>query len=471
MATSAVTNPVDFNGAVCRSLEEKGIRYCLMPGGRGESTELELAVSPLDRVRLPQVFIEMKETGYQVVLCVEDRVGSERYHFASASASGVQFITATVLSSCRGRGLRWERTDELLRRRERRGAYWMASAEDEFRYLIARNSLEGNFPASREQRLTNLLVELGSEKADQITAEVYGEKRKKEALQACAAGRLGELQKKWRRELRREVMRRQPGNQLLYSLRNGRRLLRRWREPAGLFLAILGPDGAGKSTTITKLGDALQPIFPERRAFHWRPFLITREPKLTKPVNQPHCEPVRGPLASLPYLITFFLDFTLGYWFLARPELERNRLVIFDRYFHDILIDPLRYRYGGPNWLVRTLCWLVPPRSPLFLVLDASADVIFLRKKDLTLPELQNQRKDYQQFAAEFRNSKLIDSSVSAEQTTADALRGVLNHLAARFATRQASGSTLATVETQAPTESTQSASVRGVYIARSNDF
>ena len=57
----------------------------------------------------------------------------------------------------------------------------------------------------------------------------------------------------------------------------------------------------------------------------------------------------------MAYLSAFFLDHWVGYIFKVRPALGRSNFVIFDRYFHDVLVDPRRYRYGGPSWYAKFL--------------------------------------------------------------------------------------------------------------------
>jgi hypothetical protein len=75
-------------------------------------------------------------------------------------------------------------------------------------------------------------------------------------------------------------------------------------------------------------------------------------------------------------------------------------LIMFDRYFQDLLVDPIRYRYGGPMWLPRLLNAFVPPPDLLLLVLDAAEEVILSRKRELPPVELRRQRASYQSGAA-----------------------------------------------------------------------
>ena len=71
--------------------------------------------------------------------------------------------------------------------------------------------------------------------------------------------------------------------------------------------------------------------------------------------------------AALTFVV---MDWWIGYWTTIVRQRAKNGLVVFDRHLLDVLVDPLRYRYAGPLWLVRAMCRLVP-RPDVIAVLDA----------------------------------------------------------------------------------------------------
>ena len=83
----------------------------------------------------------------------------------------------------------------------------------------------------------------------------------------------------------------------------------------------------------------------------------------------------------------------------------RSDFVQFDRYFHDVLVDSLRYRYGGPAWYAAFLCRLLP-EPDLVILLDADADLIFARKSELSRAEIQRQRAAYRQLR--FKRARVV---------------------------------------------------------------
>ena len=90
----------------------------------------------------------------------------------------------------------------------------------------------------------------------------------------------------------------------------------------------------------------------------------------------------------MAYLSAFFWIHWVGYIFKVRPALGRANFVIFDRYFHDVLVDPRRYRYGGPLWYAKFLAGMVPEPNVVIL-LDADEHSIAARKCEVPLLEIK----------------------------------------------------------------------------------
>lgn len=207
----------------------------------------------------------------------------------------------------------------------------------------------------------------------------------------------------------------------------------------GLFLAFLGPDGVGKTTTINLVAESLKPIFGDQHLFHWRPQLI--KPRTTDEelkindgwtsLNR-HGDPPRGTLVSLLRLGGVFADYWLGQHKVVRPVLRRGGLVVFDRYYHDILVDSRRYRYGGPKWLLKSLKPLLPQREIFFVVLDAEEGAILTRKQEVTSEELRSQRKKYAALARSLHGLH-VRTDFGFDETLVQILTGVGRHLTHRF--------------------------------------
>ncbi len=220
----------------------------------------------------------------------------------------------------------------------------------------------------------------------------------------------------------------------------------RWREferkvhrvlqPTGIIVVLLGPDGVGKSAVGEQLLIRILPTFRGRARFHLRPKVFSKYSTLKGiPVTDPHGSPPRGFFPSLAKLVYFWFDYVFGYWLQVRPLKVRSNFVLFDRYYHDLMIDPKRYRYSAPMWLTR-LVGRILPQPDLFIILDAPAAIIHSRKQEVTLEETQRQREAYLQFAKKTPNAIVLNTEQSLEATVNEGTLAVLKYMQERLKTR-----------------------------------
>ncbi len=199
----------------------------------------------------------------------------------------------------------------------------------------------------------------------------------------------------------------------------------------GLVVAFLGVDGSGKSTIGLKIQNEISPLFNGIARYHLRPCFLGGAGDSSEVVADPHGQLERGVLLSVAKLFYFLLDYLGGFLFKVLPLKIKSHLVIFDRYYHDMLIDPKRYRYGAPNWMAKTISWFIP-KPDLFIVLDAPAEIIQARKQEVTFEETKRQRTAYLKFANEQGNCIVLDASADIEETVQSGCAAILDFLSKR---------------------------------------
>lgn len=196
----------------------------------------------------------------------------------------------------------------------------------------------------------------------------------------------------------------------------------------GLWIAVFGPDGAGKSAVIEQLTGKLETSFAGITQFHFRPMF--RRHGMPRPaVTDPHGKVPRGALVSLCKLIYWLVDCWFGYLAAIRPGMAKSRLVIFDRYFPDILVDPLRYRLPASSMrLARTLVPLAPPPD-LCILLDVDAELLQRRKSEVSPAESLRQRRAYLDMFSALPNTLLVDASCPVEEVAQQVVAAVFTFL------------------------------------------
>ena len=374
-------------------------------------SDLDLAVHPDDAGTLAAVFAGLRARGYLAVQCMNYAVAGYYFVFLWPEEDGLHSLAIDFVFHHREGGLILMPGEELVADRVRHGAFWIPRPETEFGYLLGKKTLKGTLPERQGERLRQLAGQLGRPAAEAVAARWFGEGWKTRVVDACLCAAMGAQMDEMQRQFRSTMRRRDPMNSLRHRVTEVPRMLRRWFRPVGLSIAVLGPDGAGKSTLVKELVRQIQPAFRSTRIYHWRPYVLAGRRRTIG--NDPHANPADAVSRSSLRLIAHLLDYWLGYLFCIRPALARAGLVVFDRYFQDLLADPKRYRYGGPAWLVRAVSRLIADPD-LVLILDAPEDVVIARKQEVAPAEIRRQREVYRSLASEFPRTEILNAAASS---------------------------------------------------------
>ena len=206
------------------------------------------------------------------------------------------------------------------------------------------------------------------------------------------------------------------------------RYARRVTAHTGIHVLVAGPDGTGKSTLADALPDRCAGMFKRQGRIHWRPGVLPRPGRLVgKPeadVTKPHARAPLGRATSVALLLYYWADSFVGGWAAHIGLGVRNGLLIVERGWWDIRVDPRRYRLDVPAWLVRGLGALLP-HPDLAILLQAPSDVLLDRKRELDAAELDRQMVGWRTALPHNVDVVVVDATASPE-ATADAAREVV---------------------------------------------
>ena len=190
---------------------------------------------------------------------------------------------------------------------------------------------------------------------------------------------------------------RHPLQQLISSLKFIFFYIRSWLKPNGFSMSLTGPDGSGKTTVLTSVEDSLSNIYREVALYHFRPTVIPRIAELFNKVglkkevdtqyDKPHRGGKTGKVSSLIRLTYYLVDYITGYFIVVKPILFRRGVVIFDRYFTDVMSDSRRSRIGLDYKWVFPFRKLVPKMNYSFIIF-VEPEEILKRKQELTREQI-----------------------------------------------------------------------------------
>lgn len=199
---------------------------------------------------------------------------------------------------------------------------------------------------------------------------------------------------------------------------------RRLHRPKGTFIAILGPDGSGKSTVTEQLKNSLAALMLKDLnniiILHHRPNILPNLKKLFKGktynnseenFTSPHRAKPAGRMSSLLRLVYYWIDYVVGYWCFVRRNGIAGKIFIFDRYFYDFIVDPFRSRINLPDW-IRYFFLKITPKPDISILLNCDSSTIYERKKELPKMEIERQLKIYNKLADRYTNFFRVDSSI-----------------------------------------------------------
>ena len=202
-------------------------------------------------------------------------------------------------------------------------------------------------------------------------------------------------------------------------------------------IAIIGPDGAGK-TTITRrlaMGDAhryryvymglninaCSHVLPTTRWAERIKYGILH--RTSKPARGRAQRALQAAGFSLPHgnlwAVARFVNHLADEWYrqLASWYFQlRGFVVIYDRHFvFDLWDGGMR---GGQSLSNRIHDWLLKrffPRPDLVILLDAPSEVLFARKREWSIEDLDRKRETFLRLAKQLRNFSIVDATQPAE--------------------------------------------------------
>lgn len=391
-------------------------------------SDIDLVLGEHPRQRLETIIRRLEATGnIRLINRLHYEVPHGYYYILSITDHTPEYLHLDVTYDPYGTHHYLYTSQDLLDGRHRNDArVWSVRPEKEATYLLIKKAYKGKIDSETHQRIARIAAH---------NSESFRQEWKKwwpahyaTAIQDFLAAESPDAWHTQLQTLRSGLAGALDNRGGYFGLRwRTQDLVRRTKRvfrPTGLFVVVIGPDGAGKSTILQPALAQLARGFRRTHHFHWRPGLLPKPGRAQGSAENkdpsdrtPPKTHQYGIILSLLRYSYFLVDFCLGYWLRLYPLKTRTYLIIGERWYYDVIINPVRYGFRLPGWLLKA-GRLIVPEPDLTVLLEAAPEAIHARKPELSVAEIAGQLAqmsdllDTTTHSARLRTDGPIDSAV-----------------------------------------------------------
>lgn len=416
-----------------QTFEDAGMPYCILAGydnyPESIASDVDFMIHSSWNHRLPELIAETAaDGGAHLVQSLQHETTATYFVLALQQGATISYLHPDSSCDYKRSNRYWLNSVDILKHRRRHpNGFWIPSAADAFIYYLIKKIDKMSLNADQAEQLITRFNEdprgcsarlqelLPSTEASLIQAAVCIRRSFDDPVWVSVQQALPQIREALHAKAARVPWRVRMSN----AMEELRRKLTRMHKPAGLHVVFLGPDGSGKSSVIECYMREMAQAFRRIEYRHLKPGPARGSG--SAPVTDPHAQKPRRVWGSIAKLMHFWASYLSGIVLWLYPRYVRSTLLVFDRYYHDLLADPARYRYGAPLSLARWMGRLLP-QPDLVFILDAPAEVLQSRKQEVPFEESVRQRTAYRQLKGEYARAHIIDASQPLDQVVASVL-------------------------------------------------
>jgi len=429
------------------NLDNKNLKYAvlrnyeLLPDDNN-SKDVDIVIMPNELQRVIEILKETaKNTGYQLIWTNElDYLGG--FVFVKIEDSNIYSVKIDLFNGFKWRGCSYINHNVILESAIKYNGFKVPIKAHEAFIMIVYYILYAKTIKSKYLELihTNAIQNIKAFK--HITEITFPTVLAKQILEFVEKDKIIELVS-LRKEIRSSVINYNIKNEPI--VRNFYKHIKTeyWtRNTFGALIAFSGPDGAGKSTLV----DAVMELFcsfdingdiiPHHLLTKNIPSLHKLPGAPKKYAKQDYTKPYQaktaGLLSSTVRTAYYYFAFLLDRIIYIKKELKDNKIVVFDRYYTDLIADPVRIRIGLNKSLVQSIFSTLPTPDFTFVIL-ADKEKILSRKDELKEDKLVELLIAYESLPAIVPNCKVLYNNGSIDEGKLMICKNVFDKLEERY--------------------------------------
>lgn len=426
---SSISNLIE---AFFRELSRRKVQYCILRNYEELPDKISHDIDVLIEHRVAEnIVLEIttiiKDLGWNIA-CTQNQ--NDFFTFICHRVVGNEFkqLKLDIWTDLLWRGAKWIDADYILNNRIQYGIYYIPSPGAEAAVTTLKEIVGGGVvPVKYQDKIQKLLLENQIDFRNCLFP-VLGQ-YVNELIAACLDGNwnfINNSRWKIRKAIRKNSKTRNGFiNYYKFLFDKSARAIKSHFKPKGMLVAIVGPDGSGKSTIAGIIAKSLSLFFPEQKIFHTRlqifPELksglgLTNRVKNAISDNTKDLYTEKGGKKTDRSIVSrvaawvvvgyYTLEFVIGRYVIFTIK-RRMGLVVFDRYFYDFFAQPST---RDLIWGVRKVLLFFIPKPDVIIHLVANSEIVYQRKDELSEKEIETQNKYFRRILEEERKCYTIQT-------------------------------------------------------------
>ncbi len=299
--------------------------------------------------------------------------------------------------------------DELIANRKKYLNFYVPCAETEFTYILLKKILKKKFSDGSKEQLYYLIEEMGQESEKKITTSLkrfLPEDKIERILRNIKQKQFDDISLV---ELHNALLKKTSkfSSNLHYRFFDVKRKIERIIHPTGIFVVLMGVDGAGKTTISNELKERSKVSFRRINHYHSRVRVLkdlsqVRSGETVVDASDPHGKKKKScKIVSFLKFNYYFLDYLIGNFLITKAKIQSS-LVLIERYYYDYSIDKIRYNLNLSDGFINFFGHFVKKPDVIY-ILTGDSEVLCERKREITIEEIDKQKRLLENH---FKNNK-----------------------------------------------------------------